>query len=362
MFKKLFKKIIFSLLTVITLLVLSELFFRILNIKPIEIKRREWGPRPVFRKLTPPLFGFVPGKTSHQVFFKKEEDYFVEDKIVTFRINSRGLRDSEFPLKKRRDTFRILGLGDSFTVGDGVELNDSYLKVLEKLLNEKYPKKYHFETINTAVPGYSTLHEFYFLKDEGLSYQPDFVILGFYLNDVLPVELPGEYYEEEDGVASLMRLHYWHRNIRPTTIYEGPFLLRLASKAFENIASYRKTKELFRVLYSKKNKRGLKQFEDSLKEIAQMTKAKNIGLLLVILPKLEMLRRYPFNNIHEFVKKISEKNQIPVLDLLPTLKKYETSSLWVHISDHHPNEFAHKIIAEAILEEIISNKLISIKD
>lgn len=223
MLKKIFKKTLFGVLTVITLLILSELFLRILNIKPIEIKHKEWEPRPVFRKLASPLFGFTPGKTSQQVFFKKEGDYFVEDKTVTFRINSRGLRDREFSLKKRRDTFRILGLGDSFTVGDGVELKDSYLKVLEKLLNEKYPKKIHFETINTAVPGYSTLHEFYFLKDAGLSYQPDFVIVGFYLNDVLPVELPGEYHTEENAVASLMRLNYWHRNIRPTTIYKGHF-------------------------------------------------------------------------------------------------------------------------------------------
>ena len=49
-------------------------------------------------------------------------------------INSISLRDKEV-LPKSSNTFRILGLGDSFTFASQVESREIYLKVFEKLLN-----------------------------------------------------------------------------------------------------------------------------------------------------------------------------------------------------------------------------------
>ncbi len=38
---------------------------------------------------------------------------------------------------------------------------------------------------------------------------------------------------------------------------------------------------------------------------------------------------------------------IPRLDLLPVLSGRPSSSLWVHPLDHHPNEIANRLAAEA---------------
>jgi hypothetical protein len=43
-------------------------------------------------------------------------------------INSHGLRDREFPLTKPTRTFRILALGDSFTYGYAIKLEETYVK------------------------------------------------------------------------------------------------------------------------------------------------------------------------------------------------------------------------------------------
>ena len=73
-------------------------------------------------------------------------------------INSRGMRDYEYRLRKEPGTFRIIGLGDSSLFGWGVALEDSTLKVLERSLNE--PSSAHrFEVMNFAVPGYNTAME-----------------------------------------------------------------------------------------------------------------------------------------------------------------------------------------------------------
>ena len=66
----------------------------------------------------------------------RENDFKVQVKI-----NSKGLRDNEYPYEKPDDTYRILMLGDSFTFGYGVNIEDTMAKVLEENLNKKIFKK-----------------------------------------------------------------------------------------------------------------------------------------------------------------------------------------------------------------------------
>ena len=98
-------------------------------------------------------------------------------------INSKGLRDVEHDHKKPDGTFRIIGLGDSFTFGNGVEFNETYLSVLEKRLNAEN-KSRNYEIIKAGVPGYGTDNELAYLKNEGIKYDPDLVIVLYCLNDI----------------------------------------------------------------------------------------------------------------------------------------------------------------------------------
>ena len=90
---------------------------------------------------------------------------------INFSVNSLGLRDYEYSLKKPKSVFRILMLGDSFTEGYGVELEETFSKLVEKKLNTD--KKEKFEVINAGVTGYSPLLEYQYLnpQDLPLSYQ-----------------------------------------------------------------------------------------------------------------------------------------------------------------------------------------------
>lgn len=49
--------------------------------------------------------------------------------------NSFGLRDSEHALQKAPGTFRVLLLGDSMSMAEGVELEDTFIKQFEKKAN-----------------------------------------------------------------------------------------------------------------------------------------------------------------------------------------------------------------------------------
>src|ERR1700756_3582936 len=75
---------------------------------------------------------------------------------VDVAINSKGLRDREFNYERTPGTLRILMLGDSFTEGWGVALDDTFSKRLERLYAANGVKA---EVINAGVGNYNTVME-----------------------------------------------------------------------------------------------------------------------------------------------------------------------------------------------------------
>lgn len=102
---------------------------------------------------------------------------------TSFRTNSRGLRDKEYPLRKPIDRRRIVALGDSFTWGWGLNDDEIYTEILEALLDRT-------DVINLGVTGFNTRQEFDYLKAEGMLYGPDLVILAFCMNDFAEGSIP----------------------------------------------------------------------------------------------------------------------------------------------------------------------------
>ena len=113
------------------------------------------------------------------------EGEFKKGSIVSYvRMNSHGFRDKERRYEKKEDTFRILVLGDSFTEALQVPLERTFPYILEEKLNSEGGGK-RFEVINLGVSGFGTAQEYLALKYYGLKYNPDLVILAFFIgNDV----------------------------------------------------------------------------------------------------------------------------------------------------------------------------------
>lgn len=95
----------------------------------------------------------------------------------TFRTNSRGLRDRDYPLARVPGLVRIVVLGDSFTWGYGVNDQEVFTERLEALLDS-------VEVINLGVAAYGLAQEIAYLRREGFLYNPDMVILALCLNDI----------------------------------------------------------------------------------------------------------------------------------------------------------------------------------
>ncbi len=112
-----------------------------------------------------------------------------------FNLNSQGFKDVEFEVKKPLDTYRILGIGDSFAFGV-VPYNYNYLTVLENQFNQAGKT---VEVINMGIPGMGPRDYLSILSNEGLALNPDRVLLSFFI---------GNDFSDNELTKNIRRKHY----------------------------------------------------------------------------------------------------------------------------------------------------------
>lgn len=98
------------------------------------------------------------------------------------RSNSAGLNSPPVDLAKPEGTVRIVVIGDSRSMAEGVPFEELYSRRLEALLNEAHPET-RYEVINGGVSGYSSHQGRVLLEEKLLAYQPDYVTVLFGIND-----------------------------------------------------------------------------------------------------------------------------------------------------------------------------------
>jgi lysophospholipase L1-like esterase len=105
---------------------------------------------------------------------------------VQYQMNRHGFRGKDLAIPKPRGTRRIACLGDSFTYGQGVQQEDVYCSVLERMLNEPSPSHADgpAEVLNAGRCGYSTYEERAILDEYVVQYEPDLVVLQMLDNDI----------------------------------------------------------------------------------------------------------------------------------------------------------------------------------
>jgi len=101
---------------------------------------------------------------------------YIKDRVLFWRLdpsfeeyNSIGFRDRE--ISKEKNVFRIICMGDSITFGWPNKTENTYPKVLEKLLNSQFSEM-KFEVFNAGVPGYTSHQGLVWLQKEIIKYNP----------------------------------------------------------------------------------------------------------------------------------------------------------------------------------------------
>ncbi len=278
-------------------------------------------------------------------FGSNPRGYFDGDGTLTYRTNSLGWRDREFPWKKPAGAFRVLVVGDSFAFGTGVRRNH----VLSGRLQEDLAAAHAgpVEVFNLGVPGYNTAHEIALLTHYGIRLDPDLVVIVFVLNDA--------------SVQTLRRKGDAPPALPPRPAWENrSWLVDHQRVRWQNRA---RRNDWARELHAnfQADAPGWDRARTGIELAGVLGRKKGFRVALVIFPLLwDLGGDYPFREIHQTVAAAARKFGIPVLDLLPAFGERDAESLWVHPADHHPNEEAHALAARALGEFLGEQGLVGV--
>lgn len=338
-------KILFVVLGIFSALLILEIYTRVTYVKfhvPLEC----------FQGDNVLNHSHVPGKTC---------PFVTREWNVIYGINSFGFRDGKRTLEKPANTFRILMLGDSFTEGWGVAQDKTFSALLENKLNSMNSGR--FEVINMGVASYSPLLEYVQLKNIGLEFKPDLVILNFDHTDFADdwhYESLASYDKNHQPVAV--------RAVLPSDIEQ--FVRSVNEK--DSINNLEKSSFLFRMMTHLKSTNGelmggvlsepsSGEFvlpERNLKLISDMLESKNIPFVFTLYPQKSHLESGGNTGYFSVLQNFGEQNEIKVLNLLPLFESYKNPNDLYFKYDMHSTEKFHELMVQGIYDYLAKNRLI----
>ncbi len=230
-----------------------------------------------------------------------------------FQESSYSARDYHYARQKPEGVFRIIALGDSFTFGAGLQIDDSYPKRLERLLNLNISQP-KVEVLNFGTPGYSTRNEASFLSN-GFGYSPDLVILQITLNDPeIKQYVPAEMHSINSKGAAVVK----------GGIYDYWKSLGFVVSRIKNTASHQTFLKYYKDLY--RSNETLSNFRGALSEIKKSCTARSVKLVAVIFPLFDfpLDQNYPFFDEHKIISELLQTQETLILIFLIVIEVWIT--------------------------------------
>jgi SGNH hydrolase-like domain, acetyltransferase AlgX len=267
--------------------------------------------------------------------------------------NDHGQRGKNYDYQRENGKYRILVLGDSFADG---QMNEAEL--FSARLERSNP---YFEVINAGVSGFGTVQEYLYLISEGIKYQPDLVLLMFYENDLYDNGL--SYFVPFGSRPDATLLDHELRIItKPdpakflrftipvpfrSTLHRRSYLYYFLNTQIYHRVFWNRLKDLH---YADLNEmEGAVKFElfyEIVKRIHQYLTARNVRLVLVLIPTREEISLGKSDS-HRLIREFCSWHRISCLSLLDRFKQEGRPGLYFPL-DIHWTPAGHRVAAEEI--------------
>ncbi|GJL51868.1 MAG: hypothetical protein NPIRA01_30950 [Nitrospirales bacterium] len=331
---------------------------------------------------------------------------------VSVHINAQGLRGPDIGSKDHRQ--RILLVADSTTFGSGVPVDQIIPARLAKELGTD-----QVELINGGFATYNTVQELLFLEEEGLSYEPDLVILAFSPNtDIQTNTLALQQLHQKKTVRAYASLDE-RGQLQLDLSHVSPFYEKEKDRLpEERLKAYYKRQVLYRLGKMVVSSFKTSKFQDpnifigwpflaefspeystrdmSIEDYTRLweegwlvTKALILRMrelvsaqggtfaMTVMAPKLQVESDYQakvqevypqlkldLTRINRMFKEFGEEAGIPVLDSLTVLVEAERqgeTGLYFSIEDEHMTAKSHQLVAVSLARQLREYGLLSKK-
>jgi hypothetical protein len=313
--------------------------------------------------------------------------------------NRFGFNDRDYPLTKTPGTFRIVVVGDSFGWAGGLEGN--YTALLERMFEDR-DQAHKVDIVNTGYSGTHTGEQLIMLNKFGLQYNPDLVILGFFVgNDFRDADpnrkrivVNGAFFDidrryehrflgypiiKQSRIHLFLRQKYWDYSEAKQARKEATALAAATGQpppegnmSEENFLNLQKATLAFfdKRTSATKFAPNIQYIFESISAMNELLRARNIKFMVAIYPdtlqvsptqfealvKTFQLRRedYDLNLAQDLLKSFLASKQIPYFDLTDRFRT-ESKQHDLYIFRHpHWNDAGNKLAAEVLFQYLIA--------
>jgi lysophospholipase L1-like esterase len=242
------------------------------------------------------------------------------------------------PIAERADgEIRVVVIGDSFTEGQGVREEDTFVARLGARLEGA-------QLINCGRRGYD-FPELAASFDRHLALAPDVVVYAMILNDAEQSEaFHARQAYLDDWILDRRRMIGERDEGAPPPL--APRLWSLLEDRVEAERVGRATTAWYREMFGAANQPGWAATLAHLERMDREMRARGGALVVALWPlMIDLDGEYPFAAVHRTIVEALAHRGIAVHDTLAAFRGRDPRTLWVHPADRHPNEEGHAIFA-----------------
>jgi lysophospholipase L1-like esterase len=248
---------------------------------------------------------------------------------VDVDINALGYRGREIAISRTPGIRRILMLGDSFTEGWGVAVDETVSRRLEILFDQRGMA---VEVVNAGVGNSGSVQEVQGFLTRHARLNPDLVILNFDFRSAIPVPRYAD-----DG---------WL--VRHS---EARMFLSSGADALQRLTGVkRRWADDYLALFDGP---GWPAAKAAIVRLVEYCRAHQIELLIANWPELHDVQHYVLGSITDRIRALADAEHVAFIDLLDAVKTQDSSTLWVTPADPHPNGYANQLFAEYLFPRVV---------
>lgn len=250
---------------------------------------------------------------------------------VRIRTDSTGFRrpDPNTESLRKPSNRIVIALGDSLTLGWGVAEGQTYADRLEKALNEHVGRSdpRPVVVLNAGIGNSNTAMELARYEHVIRPLHPDWLILGFFINDAEPDPRPVQsVFVRNSALVSMISVRLRSHSVTP----------------------YRNYEDYYRALYENE-KPGWVRLQWALSKLGQDLKEDHVRATILLLPEMHEPKDFgPFRDIYQRVSTLASSEGFEVIDASKEFPAGPGRRFWVAADDAHPNAEAQQIFATAL--------------
>ena len=334
----------------------------LISLAVAEVVTRAFLPRPGFQRIP----------TESQIIPHPARGYAYSPDYPGLT-NSWGLRDDPIGPDERVD---ILAVGDSFTAGGGLAMEETWPAQLESSINSASITPDHIRVVNGGVAGYSLNQIRLFTEELAQRLRPKIIVVGVYSSRYWRIDDPYVFFhgmlirksETErikvvnGGMIFTPFKTSWLKSLDfffADHFYFGAHILRAARSAAEKAARYVRRDPSQQTRSD--TEKSLKPLLGEIERMRELCASMNSRLVVLLVNEQEEDGSFKSveKQYNEVVESFCRDSGIKVVNPLPVFEGLAGGKpIFRQTNDHHWSSLAHKVAAQELLKVLTQENLL----